>query len=683
MGNHYLDWAVLGVILLVLWLLAVNFNRRVYRIAAVGVGTALVLFVTWRGLQLKSRPDNYFRAFVRGGDKLAQFMLNPLLHARQSVALGRVGWIALLVVLVTVLVILDTWSARREQPRVSIPEAPDLPAGPQDPGDQRSVSDRRELTEKLRFVLPAVDVRRPASMPGATTVDSLASLAAASGVQGSGLARAMLQAAQAVQPRPRTYEVRVFTESCQENGNLNPNGPKLRVTVEVRDARTGQSTAVQGLRVCSARDAAERVAGYTARQVFRQDPATPAWAVGSVDGEDLSAYLLTRMIRPARGTYNAWRACRRGRRRVLEQVVPDDAGCGVVGYELAGLFDLDCDNLRALLLHLGNREQYPQFLRGRYRLALSLSMLAGPVFGFQWPAPGGAPGSGAPWNGQAKLVVRPRISAEEASELRERLVRQLGFAGLFRHLSDAQVNALRSGEDPRQVKMALLRLARREIQACWRRRHASVLLWTAFCSRRVRSVSLLALTDTPYWWRRLRRRLWSLEFVRDIIDLRLSIQETGLDATRYDLGRAQRRARRRLHRPVLPGERPPLLPRRRQGRANDERVSWQAYYNAACLHALAPPECHPDGGVAREAVQLLRLAISHPQCELDAPAEWVANDPGLLSLRGSREFDEFVRERARYDFEPDRRNEAADPWFQALLPTRKSSAPARDPSVPG
>jgi hypothetical protein len=54
---------------------------------------------------------------------------------------------------------------------------------------------------------------------------------------------------------------------------------------------------------------------------------------------------------------------------------------GVVRYELAQLYDLTGRHVEALLLHAANREQYPRFYRGRYRLAMSLEMLANPDSG--------------------------------------------------------------------------------------------------------------------------------------------------------------------------------------------------------------------------------------------------------------------------------------------------------------
>jgi hypothetical protein len=584
-------------------------------------------------------------------------MFWPLLPggASRSIALGRGGWIGLLIVLGGLLAWFDTWSVRREQPRVTVPEAP----GPQ-PG-KPYLDDRRMLTEKLKFSLPAVDVRRPATMPGGTTMDSLASVAVQSGVQGSGLAAALMQAAASLQGQPRTYQVRMFTERCRPNGYLGTNGRKLRVTVEVRDARTGQSVAVQILRLCSPHDAAEKVAGFTARQVFRQDHSAPEWATGSLDGEDLSAYLLTRETCPAGGTFRDWWTCRQQRREKLAKVAWNGTAAGVVGFELAGMYDLDHQNLQSLLLHLNNRVHYPRFWRGRYRLAISLSMLTGPIFESHWLAADRAPGSG------------PGEKGRPPADVKDAIIEKMTLAGLLRGRTDSEISVLRSDSTERaaEAKLALLRLARTELRKCWVHRHASALLLAAFWHRPERGAALAALRGKPRWWAHPRRRLWSLVFALEIVRQRmrrLERQEGADEALR----RAQRRTRRRLgigqrgrRWTLRQGDRPWAY----------QRAPWQAVYNAACLHALPASSGRPEqadrppADAASYAVKLLRLAISDPDCELDRPSEWIATDPGLLSLRSFRPFKDLVGEQAEKDFEPSLRSDVGDdPWFQARLP---------------
>jgi hypothetical protein len=681
MGNPYVYWGLLALILVAFCLLAFCFTRRVVRIAALAVGVATIVWVTRLGLPGPHHRRNYYRAFQVGGNHLAATMLGVLPGVHGGATLGRGGWIALLVVLLALLACFDTWAVRREQPRVSIPKAPKPLPGEED------FSARRELTEKLQFSLPAVDVRRPAAMPGGSATASLASVTAATGVQGSGLVAALLQLSQAIQAQPRCYQVRVCTESGRKNGVPAPGGARPRVTVEVREQRTGQSVAVQVLQPCQPDELAARVAGYTARQIFRHDPATPAWAAGSFDGADLCAYLLARQTCPAGRTYRDWCECREKRRRRLERVVGPDQGAGVVGYDLAGLYNLDGENVQALLIHLDNRIHYPQFWRGRFRLAVSLSTLAGAMAGQS---------TYSGWIEEQQQQLARRWTALTAG---------LSHAGMLRHLHLPAAKAVALPEvfpDDEAGKKAagrvLLRVARREMRACWRHHHVSLLLGAAFWQRRIRGPSLASVPCLPKWWRHLRRRLWSLEFARAIVRQRIRALDLvpDPDGANEALCRAQRRARRRLRRPeppedgkTRPGNGPgrrlwgrwlSRQPRSRARAWRDGRVPWYAVYNAACLHALPESSVPANESSARvtedaahEAVELLRLAISNPECDLDRPSERLATDPSLRSLRGYQEFRDLVREQAGSDFDIAEGSGIApgsdlgDAWFRKLL----------------
>jgi hypothetical protein len=62
--------------------------------------------------------------------------------------------------------------------------------------------------------------------------------------------------------------------------------------------------------------------------------------------------------------------------QILESVAHGKQCAGVARYELAQLYDLTGRHVEALLVHAVNRAQYPHFYRGRYRLAMSLEMIA-------------------------------------------------------------------------------------------------------------------------------------------------------------------------------------------------------------------------------------------------------------------------------------------------------------------
>ena len=58
MGNPYLDWALLAVILAAFCLIALCFTRLVFRLAVLAVAVAVIAGVTWLGLEGPGRPGN-------------------------------------------------------------------------------------------------------------------------------------------------------------------------------------------------------------------------------------------------------------------------------------------------------------------------------------------------------------------------------------------------------------------------------------------------------------------------------------------------------------------------------------------------------------------------------------------------------------------------------------------------
>ena len=226
-----------------------------------------------------------------------------------------------------------------------------------------------ELVRELKFRLPAVEVRAPAILPGGTRVSGLASIAEHSGVALSGLASAIVEFLGMLWPSPRRYQVHVWIEPKGETKA----SACTRVTVDLEDRRTGETIATQTLSASAFEDAAEVVAGYVAWSIFKDDPTTPSWCYGAVDGEDIAALLVTRERRVDLSSGGNLESVRQEQIRTLEKC---RLVSGVSRYELAQLYDLEHDHVKALWLHAKNREQYPRFLRGRYRLAMSLEMVA-------------------------------------------------------------------------------------------------------------------------------------------------------------------------------------------------------------------------------------------------------------------------------------------------------------------
>ncbi len=638
MNRAYIDWPVLVVVLAVLGWAGYQFSRRTYRFAVLAAVIASVVALTEYGAA-SSGASNFIDAFTAGSKDVIETMLNPLVAGTHSFLPGVVGWIVLLVLIAGVLVWFDTWSARREQPRVKVADPPAAEQGNSD------LEDRRTITEELRFRLPAVYVRKPATMPGGLTLDNLATMVSGSEVKGGKVAAALMQIVHALEGKPRTYEARLYVESCTPDGELKEKGSHRRLTVDLQDARTGQAIAVQVLPACLRKDGAEQAAGFAARQIFRDDPSTPCWAVGSRDGQDLAAYLLSREICTEGRAPEQLYGSRQLRRHVLEQAIKDSPAPGLVGYDLAAMYDLDGEYLNSLKLHLRNRVHYPRFWAGRYRLSVMLSALAGLDFGPQrqeWePADGAAPG--------------------EVREVRAEIARSLEQSGLLNRLTNGERAALQGNPwadngNRVAVSKALLHLAKQELAACRRAERTISILWNAFLHRRERASLLPLLRGNMRWLHPRRRKLASL-FATAIVQQRLELLEPNED--NESLREAQDKAMRSL-----------AVDEDEAGLA--DRVPWQAVYNAACLFAVAAPGQPPGDDNACQAVRLLRLAIDDPACDLERPSEWIAMDPDLRSLRTDTGFRDFIREQAAKDFAPSRPSRIGDKWFRAQLPKSKS-----------
>jgi hypothetical protein len=708
-NRAYYDWPALALVLVALGWVAYQFSRRTYRLAVGALAAAGVLVVTGYGLRLPGKHPTFESGLLAGGNALSRDMLGTFIPAglRRALLLGPMGWLLLLILIGSVLAAFDTLSARRQQPTVNVGTVPPNGGGGSDTGgvtasggssgggsESRDVQARRTITEELKFRLPAVAVRSPASMPGGSNLASLATVVSDSGVQGSKLTAALMQAVHALEAKPRIYEVQIYVDHCAEDGKVDPNGEKVLVTVDVRDARNGQTLATRILAPCPESEAPERVAGFTARRIFRDDPSTPAWATGSYDGDDLSAYLLAQEMRPAGRTYGAIRRNRNRQRDELAGAVRRSTNAGLVQYELASLDDLDGMTVEALRLHLDNRVHNPRFLPARYRLAVSLSSLAAAVE-TKWPA-GPAEAGGPAVPADARGQAGPADQAGTPARIREDLTQKLAWSGLLRtigarqfrvlHLTDQPVRGAEARQqvitdllqtaqpDPDQrgkIGRVLLALACRELRAYQRRMRASWLLWGALIYRQERAAYLELLRTGPNWRRHPWRRMATPRVALAGLELSLDIA-AGLGVTEQMVHAAQSHTLRELGLDRV-------LDRGRGWVYG--RQPWQAVYNAACMYAMTTAPGTPlSNEVADRAVTLLRLAIADPACELDRPSEWIGADPSLRTLHENDVFDAFVREQAQRDFEPDTDNdECRDPWFRALLPV---SAPPPAPPRP-
>ena len=229
------------------------------------------------------------------------------------------------------------------------------------------------LAAELKFWLPAVEVRSPAILPGGSRSSALASIAEASGVNGSGLAGAIIRFFGMLWPSPRRVRVRVWVEWAA--------GPER--STPSRGSRSALTTREPGR--------------ASAPRPWPRAVSTPplVWRLATSPGASSPETPRHRPGPSARPTAVIWRPCcslgrcasiQNPRREVrdarctkigLLRDVADGSQCaGVARYELAHLHDLTGDHVKALKLHANNQEQYPRFYRGRYRLAMSLEMIA-------------------------------------------------------------------------------------------------------------------------------------------------------------------------------------------------------------------------------------------------------------------------------------------------------------------
>jgi hypothetical protein len=387
--NSWFVWTAFVLVAIVLGLIAYWFSLRVLRVAAAIVALATAAYLTWYGSTHSSKVRSLSDAFTQGTDLLirALFHLPPVPlppHPPES------GWIDWLIIAVLLVIgyrelealsqhcharYLDTSDLTRAQETDSSGDGKGALTDVQRKGALTDVQRRDRLAAGLKFWLPAVEVRAPAIFPGGSRSSALASIAEASGVNGSGLAGAIIRFFGMLWPSPRRVRVRVWVKGAAVRARVDA---PTTVAVSLEDPGTGASLGTKTLAADNLDNAACAAAGYVAQRIFAGDPTAPPWCIGVADGGDLAAMLLARHVRVYPETMKGIKTARDTRIGFLEKVAFSSKCAGVARYELAHLYDLKGDHVKALELHADNREQYQRFYRGRYRLAMSLEMIASP-----------------------------------------------------------------------------------------------------------------------------------------------------------------------------------------------------------------------------------------------------------------------------------------------------------------
>jgi hypothetical protein len=635
--TSWVVWAVALVVAGLLTFTAYHFSIRTLRTVTAIIVIALIVAITAYGQTPSGgrMTSDLGNAFALGSDRLSGAFFHAaweLWSGRQAPAPGRLGWAVIGAVLLIGYRQCEAWALRRQAPTLDTSKLderqPSLGADPTSGGPPTNGQRHEWLAAELKFRLAAVEVHSPPILPGGSRSDGLASIAEASGVTGAGLAGAVIRFFSALWPTPRRYELRVWVEDSATDST--------RVTVELDDPRIGGTVATKTVVAATVDDAASMAAGYVARQIFSRDPATPTWCYGASDGRDLGALLLARQERVYVESMEDVRQSRREQITVLWKVTGGDRCAGVVRYELAQLEDLDRHYLTALRLHALNREQYPRFFRGVYRLCMSLEMIADPEFTFFNPA-----------------AVRAILD-----EVLDILCRN-GVTVIDRCAAgDIHYRAGTHGPSvlSHALRETLLGAARSELRVLRRELSLSMVLWNTFARRDERTVW------KPHWNPATRQAFRDgvrvaevLVAVKQRLNEREVAERSGVAVRpggRTDSLRAPVRIaaaiagdatpiRTVLSRPFdeWPGPREapsatggplPLTRDRVRWLPGQARTaSWQAAYNTACLYAVLVQH-----GLADDAkvIASLRRVAGNRDSGLERPYDWISNDPDFAPL---------------------------------------------------
>jgi hypothetical protein len=730
-------WAVFIAFVVLLGLIAHNFSLSTVRWVSAISAIILVCAITkygidhWHQAHSNTPPSNLVNAFTDGVDGLIRTLLRPLLLGYQGVAPGPIGRGVAALLLLLGYRQLESWTMHRQGPQLITSTLGDgrmdikttggsaNGSGARDrAGDMTVAQLHDQLVAELKFRLAAIEVRAPAILPGGSRTIGLASIAETSGAPGAGLAGAILRFAGAIWPNPRQLELRVCVEPPAKESAAPASGAAgdVKVTVYLENPRNGATVATKTLVGGDINEVASMVAGYVARQIFAMDPSTPPWCYGSADGDDLAALLLAGLERVRPETPAVVETSRVAQVNQLWESASTFRSAGVAKYELAQLLVLDDYHLAALRLHAMNLDEHPRFYRGRYRLGMSLEMIASP-----------------------KPKLRddddPRRQLDEilGTFTRRGLpVRARTEPGDLTPCADDKTRCTLS----KSLSLELLTVAARELRGVRAQLTLRRVVWDTFRYRNERAVWLQYWTWLPGWG--LRRR-WAFHDAVLVAELLVAIRikliegQVKADVTaqdgkpkdsdeklpgalssavalvdenlrhgRYegavriasaiadeasDVAEEVRREQIETIRRVLTQDtagtaagwwrvtsgalplwhRLSALWHKRRAKA-----SWQAAYNAACLYAaLVVKEADQDLVVA-----CLRSAIANPRSELERAFDWISRDPDLSFLKDGD---------TSQGADPDRQNEVTR--FKKFLDTQErldypAAFPAERPVAP-
>ena len=644
--NSWIIWVVWGAFIFVVVLLGFvgrHFTLRTLRYVTAVTAAVLVVLVTRYGLTHPANPakasSDLANLFTQGADELSAAFFHPLLlvlPGNQVPAPGRIGWLVIAVLLVIGYRVLEAWAMHREAPVLDTSTLGDSQPNSASSKTEDSLIDGQghdQLAARLKFQLSAIEVRAPAILPGGSRSNGLASIAEASGVAGGGLAGAIIQFFGMLWPKPRRFQVRVRVES----GNGDPQDTdNTKVTVSLDEPATGESVATKTMVANNLDEAAALVAGDIARHIFILDPTTPPWCVGAANGRDLAAMLLAKQERVYAKSPNDIGRARSKQIDILEKATGNNQCAGIVRYELAQLYDLAGEHMAALRLHAVNREQYPRFYRGRYRLSMSLEMIANPAF---------------------------RLRDTDTDMLDESLT-ILNRCGVTGHVTRQDNDSVDGKLQPR-LREKLLVAAGEELRAIRRQLTLRHVIWGTFRHRDERLIRM------PHWGLRKRQSFHDGLCVAELlVAIRQRLNEAEPSAASEKLH--HRKLALRIAADIASDNVPigrHLTNQKAQDTAEPQGMlepsdrkwppaekkdrtrwlpwqrrtpSWEAAYNTACLYAAL--------NLDHQVVISLQRAINNPDCEMQRSWDWISHDPDFSCLKSSEEFNDFLGAQERKDY---------------------------------
>jgi len=681
--HSWLVWLVFAIACVLLGFVGYHFAVHTLRFVTTLFALAVAVVVTRYGVAHESARAHadLANSFTRGFNALSNSFFQPLLGHNNPIP-GRLGWLVIIGLLVFGYRGLEVWAMSWQPPTVDLSalggDQPDTQNGTTSGKQGQAAADQQRhnaVASQLRFRLPAVAVRAPAILPGGTGVAGLVSIAESTGSSAGGFAGAVIDFVGTLWPNPRKYQIRVRLEPC---GYEHQATDSVRVTIDLENSRTGESVATKTLAAGRLDEAGCVVAGFVAQRIFSEDPTAPPWCYGSLDGSDLAALLSAWQDRVYQPSRDDIREARYRQMHILERGVSSSVCAGVARYELAQLCDIEGFHVEALRLHTTNREDYPLFWRGRYRLGMSLEMIANREFNL---------GVNNTKETLCKcLSILDRCRVTRGPEGRD------DYIGHWEPL-------------PRPVRVELLAAAQHELRAVRRQLTPWRIIWAAFVHRDERAIwkHYRGLAERQRFHDGARVAELLVAVRQKLIEKeRPGNSEFGSgqgtsDSPHHDQSGARQEqhqddrvrtvscylrrvmdrynlARARWIAAAITGDRATIKvvlkskdkyhpEKSLQPRPHARRTrlvpwqrstpSWQAAYNTACLYAALAGKHngqYDKNIMVQRVITSLRRAINDRHCELERPWDWIKKDPDFSSVQSTDSFQKFLDELKEKDY---------------------------------